>query len=208
MSSSLFPLQFDIWQLDIKVQFTFCLIWLKQSLFKVDHGKTIHGRISITQTFLGKATNCHKSAGGATKPKLWLDSLPLSKNPANAASCKRFQRIPRNLIIAVPWQMPRQQIIHYVTHQGFCYEEKHFTLQRNVSHTGLLLQDLLLPLETSRVIGNLHLPYRSTTQVGRKNWNYNTHYFHFSGKALQAIIIPSQSDIILVAGFFARTDRV
>ena len=32
-------------------------------------------------------------------------------------------------------------------------------------------------------------------------------HFHFSGKVLQATIIPGQSDITLVAGFFATPDR-
>ena len=70
-----------------------------------------------------------------------------------------------------------------------------------------LLQDLPLPLVTSCIYWQSsffrRLAKASPVLVGR----IEPHHFHFSGKALQWTIIPGQSDITLVAGFFATPDR-
>ena len=73
--------------------------------------------------------------------------------------------------------------------------------------TALCVRISLCLCQPIQCIGNLrllkHLPKRHLCW-----WEeLDLHHFHFSGKALQTTIIPCQSDITLVASFFATPDR-
>ena len=85
---------------------------------------------------------------------------------------------------------------------------KNSTTQQTFLSTELLLQELLLAFGNFLLTWELFIfqkTNQSVTQVGWKNKVF--HHFHFSGKVSKAAILPSQSDITKVPGFFTASDR-